>query len=88
MAEQPWMRGLLWRSTPPSGAVRGAESLNGWSHVFVRVESDLADQLESLSEDMETSLPDVLFTMLFWYAWGVHPPLHEQLRRRAAGVPS
>jgi len=74
LAEEPWKKGLRGRDgRRPYPA--GPE----WVEVTVRLPVDLADRLSEVGP----SLPDALYTMLYWYSWVLYPPLYEQERRKA-----
>ena len=75
--EKAWEKGLRWRD--------GHRPLTGpdWLEVTVRIPCDLADSLVEVSQRNGISLPDALYTMLYWYSWVLYPPLHEQERRKA-----
>ena len=75
--DRPWERGLAWRNgrRPETGDPE-------WAAVTVRLPRDLADRLDLVAHRESVHPADLLYTMLFWYAWALYPPLHEQERRR------
>jgi hypothetical protein len=78
LAEAAWKKGLQWRD-----GRRPATSDPEWQAVHVRLPSELADRLVVVSQQQRVSLPDVLYTMLYWYSWFLYPPLYEQERRKS-----
>ncbi|MBU2825008.1 hypothetical protein HF283_13005, partial [Acidithiobacillus ferrooxidans] len=46
------------------------------------IPAHLADNLAEVSRRNGVGLPDVLYTMLYWYSWILYPPLQEQERRK------
>ena len=78
LAEKAWEKGLRWRD-----GRRPALTDPEWVEVSVRIPSYLADSLVEVSRRNGVGLPDVLYTMLYWYSWVLYPPLHEQERRKA-----
>ena len=78
LAEAAWKKGLQWRD-----GRRPATSDPEWQAVHVRLPSELADRLVVVSQQQRVSLPDVLYTMLYWYSWFLYPPLSEQERRKS-----
>ena len=78
LAEAAWKKGLQWRD-----GRRPATSDPEWQAVHVRLPSELADRLVVLSQQQRVSLPDVLYTMLYWYSWFLYPPLYERERRKS-----
>uniref|UniRef100_E6QCP4 Uncharacterized protein n=1 Tax=mine drainage metagenome TaxID=410659 RepID=E6QCP4_9ZZZZ len=78
LAGKAWEKGLRWRD-----GHRPALSDPEWVEVHVRIPCDLADNLAEVSRRNGLGLPDVLYTMLYWYSWILYPPLHEQERRKA-----
>ena len=79
LAEKPWTSGLRWRDG------RQPESADlGWVRVNVQIPEDLAIRLEKEAQREQVVLADALYTMLFWYAWALYPPLYEQERRQTA----
>lgn len=78
LAEKVWEKGLRWRD-----GHRPALADPEWVEVNVRIPCDLADDLVEVSHRNGVGLPDVLYTMLYWYSWVLYPPLHEQERRKA-----
>ena len=77
LAEKAWEKGLQWRD-----GHRPALADPEWVEVNVRIPCDLADNLVEVSRRNGVGLPDVLYTMLYWYSWVLYPPLHEQERRK------
>ena len=77
LAEKAWEKGLRWRD-----GHRPALADPEWVEVNVRIPCDLADNLVEVSHRNGVDLPDVLYTMLYWYSWVLYPPLHEQERRK------
>ena len=78
LAEEAWKKGLRWRD-----GHRPITADPEWAAVHVRLPSELADRLVVVSQQQGVSLPDVLYTMLYWYAWILYPPLSEQERRKS-----
>ncbi|WP_414041209.1 hypothetical protein ACJU26_03790 [Acidithiobacillus sp. M4-SHS-6] len=77
LSEKAWEKGLRWRD-----GHRPALADPEWVEVNVRIPRDLADNLVEVSHRNGVGLPDVLYTMLYWYSWVLYPPLHEQERRK------
>jgi len=73
-----WEQGLRWRN-----GHRPARVDPDWMEVDVRIPLDLVDALAKVGRQQGVGLPDVLYTMLYWYSWFLYPPLIEQERRRA-----
>lgn len=77
LVEKAWEKGLRWRD-----GHRPALVAPDWVKVDVRMPIDLADGLVEVSYRNGVGLPDVLYTMLYWYSWILYPPLYEQERRK------
>jgi len=75
LAAKPWGQGLPWRNGHrPAGDPE-------WIEVRVRLPADLAHAVVELARASGIAVPDVLYTMLYWYSWFLYPPLHERERR-------
>ncbi|MEY2343221.1 hypothetical protein AB4090_14095 [Acidithiobacillus sp. IBUN Pt1247-S3] len=79
---RPWERGLRWRSSPDPDQVSDLE----WAQVAVPLPRRLASDLMKIGDQQGVPMDSVLYSMLFWYAWEVYPPLYERVRRRDEGA--
>lgn len=84
LAGEPWKHGLRWRESPdPSSRIPGygKNSVSGWTRVMVRVQQDIGLRLEAVAEEEHIALPNLYYTMLYWWVWYQYPPVYERERR-------